>query len=79
MLERLGVLTEADAEALAELCAARATLRATLIEDDRFSTELWRGIQAMEARFGLTPADRARISVLPKKAENKLERFLEKS
>jgi hypothetical protein len=30
----------------------------------------------MEARFGLTPADRARISIGPKKPEGKLARFI---
>src|SRR5437899_2154383 len=52
MLDRLGVLAETDAEALAELCTARAVLKVHLREDGRFSTELWRAIQAMEARFG---------------------------
>jgi len=75
VLERMGVLTEADGETLAELCEAKATHKANL-KEGRFSTELWRAIQAQEARFGLSPSDRARLSVSPQKPKNKLERFL---
>jgi phage terminase small subunit len=76
MMEEMGCLTAADAEAFGELCAARVRLRTIIRDEDRFPTELWRSIQAMEARFGLTPADRARISVEPKKPESKLARYL---
>jgi phage terminase small subunit len=64
MLLRLGVLTETDAEACAELCTGRALLHKQA-QEGKWSTELWRAVQAMEARFGLTPADRARIEVKP--------------
>jgi phage terminase small subunit len=70
ILDRMGVLTEADADSLAELCEAKAILKAS------WSTELWRAIQAASARFGLSPSDRARLSVNPQKPKNKLERFL---
>ena len=75
MLERLGVLTEADADALGQLCAARAVFQYQLREFGKFSTELWRAMQAAEAKFGLTPADRARLSV-PKGDESELGKFL---
>jgi len=75
MLDRLGVLTEADGETLAQLCAARAILRQQLLEHERFSVELWRAIQAAEAKFGLTPADRARLSVV-EKDKSELGKFL---
>ena len=75
MLERNGVLTEMDAESLGELCEAKAVLKLQLREEGRFSTELWRAIQAMEARFGLAPSDRARLAVEPQKKKSKLERF----
>ena len=75
MLERTGVLTEADAESLAEMCEAKAAFKLRLLDDGRFPTDLWRAIAAMEARFGLTPSDRSRLTVEPKMPESKLERF----
>jgi len=75
MLERNRVLTEMDAETLGEMCEAKAVLKFQLREEGRFSTELWRAICAMEARFGLSPSDRARLSVEPPKPVSKLERF----
>ena len=75
MLERNGVLTEMDAESLGELCEAKAILKQQLQEEGRWSTELWRAIQAMEARFGLSPSDRARLAVERPKTKSKLERF----
>jgi len=75
VLDRLGVLTEVDGEALAELCAARAKFQEVVREEGRVPTELWRAIQAMEARFGLTPSDRARVSAEPKD-KSKLGKYL---
>lgn len=74
MLERLRVLTEADVDALAQLCEAQAELKAGIAEG-RFRSELWRCIMAMQARFGLTPADRARIKTVPKEPESVLDEF----
>jgi len=74
ILTKLRVLTEADGEALGQLCEAQAELKAGIAEG-RFKTELWRAIQAMQARFGLTPADRARISVSTDSPKAKLSRY----
>lgn len=75
MLEKLRVLTVADADALGQLCEAQAELKVG-IASGRFNTDLWRAIMSMQSRFGLTPADRAKINVGPKKPETKLSGYM---
>lgn len=80
MYLRLGLLTELSAPAFAELCCARVKFRAVVrSEGGRIPTELWRAIQALDAKFGGTPADLARIEVKPQQPEGKLGRYLGQS
>lgn len=86
-LEALGVLTEVDAPAFARLCRLWDMDEggATWTPDDdveprialklRFDHQLMQEIRQLEGRFGMTPSDRVRIKVEPKKPESKLARY----
>jgi len=76
MLAEMGVLTVADSRALGQLC--RLLGRADML--DAAGVEIPIVLQAEArmyfSRFGMTPADRARVSKVDKKPESKLQRFI---
>lgn len=74
-LQDLGVLTEIDAPAFGRLCRLWAEDQARAIERHPSDPRLLVEIRHLEGRFGMTPADRARIKAEPKKAKSKLARF----
>jgi len=85
-LTALGVLTEVDAPAFARLCRLwdLDETGATWSDEEedariawkmRFDHQLVSEIRQLEGRFGLTPSDRGKIKVEPKKPESKLARF----
>ena len=77
-LERLGLLTEIDGDALATLCALEVRFRLMLEAGDASTTALAviaKEKRALWSRFGMTPADRVRVKVDKPKPAGKLERF----
>jgi hypothetical protein len=73
-LLELGVLTEVDAEPLAILCTLLVEFRVQARRGQP-SSRLAAECRAYFGRFGMTPSDRSRVSVEPKKPESKLGRF----
>ena len=74
MLTRLGVLTEADAHALAIYCTLLVAFKDAASEG-KVQPTMAAELRAYLGRFGLTPADRVRIKVEPKKPESKLAKY----
>jgi phage terminase small subunit len=86
-LTRLGLLTEIDDEALAMMCVLNLRLRAVVLASSDPGNQagailgtssiidLSKELRMLWARFGMTPADRARVKVEKPKPESKLERF----
>lgn len=76
-LTRLGLLTEVDDDALATLCVLSLKFR-ELVADEAGPTPLSflsKELRALWSRFGMTPADRARVKVEKPPPETKLSRF----
>lgn len=74
VLEEMRVLTTADAVALGNLCELMAEFQRQCRER-RPSGKLAGEIRQHLGRFGLTPADRARLSVPPAKEADPFENF----
>lgn len=71
----LGLLTEVDDSALAALCVLEVRLR-KIIDAGTNPLDTIKELRAVWSRFGMTPADRARVRVAkPKAPESKLARF----
>lgn len=77
-LEKLGLLTEIDGDALATLCALEVRFRLMVREGAGASSlaTVAKEKRALWSRFGMTPADRVRVKVERPKPEGKLERFI---
>lgn len=76
-LTKLGLLTEIDDDALATLCVLEVKFR-EIVADAPSVTALAflsKELRALWSRFGMTPADRARVKVEKAKPETKLSRF----
>ncbi len=73
-LERLGVLTVLDADALAVLCTLIVAFKEAL-QEGKVSPTMAAEIRAYYGRFGMTPADRVRVKVEPKKPDSKLTKY----
>jgi phage terminase small subunit len=78
-LERLGLLTEIDGEAFAMLCTLSVSLQNEANSEDGANVSkllfLSKELRGLWSRFGMTPADRARVKVEKPKPKTKLERF----
>ena len=75
----LGLLTEIDGDAFAALCMMTAQLAflgavkgAAIADTTKELRQLW-------GRFGMTPADRSKVTAVPKKVEDPFEEFLGKA
>lgn len=78
-LTKLGLLTEIDDDALAVLCVLEVKFRDLLAGGDASTTALAflsKELRALWSRFGMTPADRARVKVEKPQAPGKLGRFI---
>ena len=77
-LKRLGLLTEIDDGALAVLCVLEVKFRDQVAAGASASALSFtsKELRALWSRFGMTPADRARVKVEKPKPESKLERFV---
>lgn len=71
-LKALGLLTEVDDDALATLCVISVRLRGQVTSGAATSTiiETSKELRALWARFGMTPADRSRVKLPEKPADN---------
>jgi phage terminase small subunit len=91
ILTRAGVLTEMDGPALAHLCNLEANRRELVKLKDRFrgpddevlrlkvmveERKLSPALAVLYGRFGMTPSERSKVTVEPKKPESKLAGFL---
>ena len=76
MLAEMGVLTVADSRALGGLCRLLGRADALNAAGAEVPTALEAEARMYYARFGMTPADRARVSKVDHKAENKLKRYV---
>lgn len=74
MLEKLGVLTEADEDALATYCELFAAFQYHA-KCGNTSARTAGEMRQYLAKFGMTPADRSRVSAKPKAEARKLDRF----
>lgn len=78
-LERLGLLTEIDGEALAALCVLLVQFATEAQAEEPKTSKLMflsKELRGLWSRFGMTPADRSRVKVEKKdKPESKLQRF----
>ena len=74
----LGVLTAADLPALAMTCRALAEYEAARRDDMawRRADAAWKRFMAGVARFGLDPADRARVHAAPKPNDSRMAALL---
>lgn len=77
-LTRLGLLTEIDDDALAMLCCLQVAFSDWVKGDVKTGAliELSKELRALWSRFGMTPADRARVKVEQPPPETKLGRFV---
>lgn len=82
-LLKLGLLTEIDDSALGMLCVLEVRLRALLklegmeaVPAARAILDVSKELRALWSRFGMTPADRARVKVDKPAPETKLARFI---
>ena len=78
----LGLLTEIDDDALGMMCLLQVRLRALCaaiaageVVGAAAIIDLSKELRALWARFGMTPADRARVKVVTPKQATGLERF----
>jgi hypothetical protein len=76
MLAGMGVFTVADTRALGQLCRVLGTADMLDAAGAPVSTTLAAEARMYFARFGMTPADRARVSKVDHKPESKLERYV---
>jgi len=79
VLERLRVLTEADAHALAIGCLALEEFLATRKDDKQWrrSADAWRRYQATLVQFGLTPSSRVKIhAIAPDVSADPVEQWI---
>jgi phage terminase small subunit len=76
-LERLGLLTEIDDDALATLCVLEVKFRDMLAAGAGGGAlaSMSKELRALWSRFGMTPADRARVKVEKPKDGGALSRF----
>lgn len=77
-LERLGLLTEIDGEAFATLCTLSVAMQNEANSEEPSVSKLLflsKELRGLWSRFGMTPADRARVKVEKPKPETKLSRF----
>ncbi len=66
MLHGLGLLTEADRDALAEYCTLWSAWQTAALNDDApMMVKIGSQLNRLRAAFGLTPSDRARMNVKP--------------
>lgn len=77
-LAKLGLLTEIDDDALATLCVLEVKFREMLAAGAAGSAlaSLSKELRALWSRFGMTPADRARVKVEKPQDAGKLGRHL---
>lgn len=77
-LLRLNVLTEIDDDALGALCVLSVKFREMVGADAAASalSGVSRELRALWSRFGMTPADRARIKTEKPEEKTKLSRFI---
>ena len=77
-LTRINVLTEIDDDALAALCVLSVKFREMVAADASASAlaNVTRELRALWSRFGMTPADRARVKTEKPEEKSKLSRFI---
>ena len=77
-LQRLGLLTEIDDGALAAICVLEVQFRELVLmgASALALSAVSRELRALWSRFGMTPADRARVKSEKPKPESKLSKFL---
>ena len=77
-LTRYGLLTEIDDDALGVLCVLSVKFREMVAADAAASAlaNVSRELRALWSRFGMTPADRARVKTDKPQEKSKLSRFI---
>jgi phage terminase small subunit len=75
-LLRLGLLTEVDGDAFAALCILTARLASLAQVPGSDVTDVTKELRQLWGRFGMTPADRVKVSVTPPKEEDELAAFV---
>lgn len=78
-LERLGILTEIDADPLGRLCVLRVRFRDAMAEGASIAvlSAASKEIRSLELQFGIGAANRARIkTAAPQKPDGKLKRYV---
>ena len=77
-LTRYGLLTEVDDDALGALCVLSVKFREMVAADATAPAlaNITRELRALWSRFGMTPADRARVKTEKPEEKSKLSRFI---
>lgn len=78
-LLELGLLTEIDGEAFAALCMLTAHLALLGTIEGAEIVNCTKELRQLWGRFGMTPADRSKVSVAPPKKADPFEDFLGKA
>lgn len=66
-IEAMGLLTDADSDAFARYCALTSEFRT---DPDAFTAPKHARLDVLEAKFGMTPSDRARMGTKKGKPKN---------
>ena len=74
-LLELGLLTEVDGDAFGALCILTAQLASLAKIPGTQVQDITKELRQLWGRFGMTPADRAKVSVAPKEQKSKLSRY----